>query len=176
MQMTNRISHAVCLLLCLAATFAFTSCDKDEEYRKDTKLKIYSQFPSIVTPMDSSSIIALPDGRSECVLINSDEELHRSIPDQIANQNPSYQQVDFRTESLIMVKTLWLYQIGRIDYVVRKDGSLSRKRDKDVYTVTQAFSTDVTTLNDGQFVLSCVVTEKIPPESELVLMQSSHFI
>ncbi len=166
MKILNNITEITCCLLMATSLFSLLSCNKKNDISIDIPIEIYSQISPVSTPMKASSIIALPDGITEDhIVINSMEELHNNIPNQILNDNPEYQKVDFNNSSLIIIKFRLFYKLQKLDYKIHTE-------DFHTYKIRQMLSVENTLLKDGLFVMSGVVTKKIPTYSTLTIEQS----
>ena len=146
--------------------FSLLSCNKENDYPIDIPIEIYSQIPPVSTPMEVSSIIAIPDGiTEEHIVINSMEELQNNIPNKILNNNPEYQKIDFENSSLIIIKFRLFYELLKLDYKISTEVFHT-------YKIKQTLYVEKTLLKDGLFVMSCVVTKKIPTYSDINIEQS----
>ncbi len=164
--MLNNITEITCCLLMATSLFSLLSCNKENDISIDIPIEIYSQISPVSTPMKASSIIALPDGiTEEHIVINSMEELHNNIPNQILNDNPEYKKIDFNNSSLIIIKFRLFYKLQKLDYKIYTE-------DFHTYKIRQMLSVENTLLKDGLFVMSGVVTKKIPTYSTLTIEQS----
>ena len=166
MKILINITKITCCLLMATSIFSLLSCNKENDTPIDIPIEIYSQISPVSTPMEASSIIALPDGiAEEHIVINSMEELQNNIPNQILNDNPEYQKIDFDNSSLIIIKFRLFYELQKLDYKIYTE-------DFRTYKIKQMLSVEKTLLKDGLFVMSCVVTKKIPTYSALTIEQS----
>lgn len=170
MKLLKYLPKFTCCLLMVISDFCLFSCNKENDITTDTPIEIYKQIPPVTTPMETSSIIALPDGvNEEYLVINSKEELCQNIPYTILTNNPDYQNADFNNSSLIIIKFRLFYELKESDYRINT-------RDFKTYKITQALSVDKTLLKEGFFVMSCVVTKKIQTNSTLSIEQSLTYL
>lgn len=169
MKFTNDITKATCYFLIIASCFII-SCNKENDIAIQIPIEIYCQIPPTVTSMTESSIISMPDGViEEHVVINSEEELHRNIPSQIINNNYEYQNLNFDDLSLIMIKLRLFFELKDIEYKIYRGNA-------NTYLIKQSLSVKNNALSNGLFVMSCVVTEKIAVNNELIIEQSFQFL
>ncbi len=169
MNLLNNIIEKVCCLLMATSFLCLSSCDKGNDISINTPIEIYDQFPPYITPMDTSSIIAISGAMAKHIVVNSLQELHDNIPSQILHDNPKYQKIDFNSSSLIIIKFRLLYKPQKIDYKIFTENS------KD-YKILQTLTVENTLITDGFFVMSCVVTEKISNNSPITLVQAFYYI
>lgn len=170
MNYMNCIFKNTCCLIMAMSVFVLLSCNKDDEFPMSEPVEVHYQMPSVSVPMEASSIITLPDGVSgECVVANSIQELYKNIPSQILDETPEYQKIDFNSSSLIIVKFRSFYKLQTLDYNIYKD-------ETQTYKIRQKISVENVFQNKGSFVMSCIVTEKIPTNSKLIVEQSYTYL
>lgn len=170
MKLLNSITKFTCCLLMATSVFCLLSCHEENGISVDMPIEVYNQISPVSTPMEASSIIALPDGiTEEHIVINSMEELYNNIPSQILNDNSEYQKINFENSSLIMIKFRLFYNFQKLNYIIHTE-------DFHTYKIRQMFSVENALLKDGLFVMSCVVTKKIPTDSTLAIEQSFTYL
>lgn len=169
MKLFDTRVQTTCYMLILIASCLIISCNRADDVVARIPLDIYVQLPPTVTAMDKSSIISLPEGVMEAhIVINSEEELRQNIPSQILTENPEYHTINFDCSSLLMIKFRLFYELHNIEYNLYIDNT-------DAYVV-QNVSVVNKVQPEGFFVMTCIVTEKMPIINELIIEQAYHFL
>lgn len=156
------------LVATIVATI-FTACNSEEPPKEEhLSVTINQAYPIIVTEMEPSSIIALPDGISfDGNISNSLERMFDILPSDVIKEFPEYSNIDFKNHSLISLKYRMFYKIENIEYSIFKtDNNI-------VVNQLLYVSGDLSLV--GYFVMSNLMTDKIPDNATINLQQSYVF-
>lgn len=149
-----------------AALFLFASCEEEGNHDVQTKIPVQCIFEPIITDMVESSIIAFPLEKSlEIRVINSKEELHGYMPREILEAHPLYEDVNFNSSSLISLTTRAFYKPYNIQYTIVKNS-------EGVFVVTQNLYYTSEFYEQGYFVMSNFVIDKINSDSKIEYLHS----
>lgn len=107
------------VVLSALLVFCFVACGSDEPQFKGVALnEVEYVFSPFVTAMDSSSAIALPQGKAfDYAVINSQEALDSIIPPVVAAGDSLYQHIDFSKNTLLSIRFIFFYDVKKIAYL-----------------------------------------------------------
>ncbi len=152
-------------LLILLSLTCIMACEKSSN-SINPNIAVDYVFPTFLTEMSAESIIALPEGVScDFMVINSLDEFHEIIPDEVARTDEQYNNIDFSKNSIISIKFRVFYPITNISYRIMK-------RDDYVIEIKQLISTSGQMHDNGCFVMANLSVDKIPKEIGIYLQQS----
>jgi len=165
-----RVERLKCRLsIAVALAVALSSCSsKDEPVNKIETIAPIYVFPPVVTERDFSSIIDNPgEPWSGAHIIDSNEQLIELIPVEVREENPLYQNVDFKKYSIISLKYTLIYYFSDIDYTLLKsDAGLD---------VNQYFYVSGDVEDGVLYVMSNLLTPKLSSDLPVTIWQSFNY-
>lgn len=168
MSTRHAITHLICLLLSITSCFTICSCneDKDEPVKM---LKVFNQSTPFIAEKKDSSVISLPHGVTEKYAIcNSEEDLRKSIPQELDAYYSTAYNVDFEKYSIIVCIFRIYYPLIKVDTQIRVSGENS-------YDFVRNLMVKDSTGEKAYNVFYYVVTEKIKSDSQIRSLQSVAF-